>query len=251
MGGMVSARTRGARIPHLSHFHHGGIRSAMGVRGQSSRPPEWSLTSPTSLLTPPHPPPSVPPILLPQSVPLPVLPARLHFQVFPPPSLDRLFSCSPAVHFISALNLFLSHFFLRFFLTFTVILHQRPNPDSYPLGVWNQKAKSSLIHCYLSHYPDVSTEPSAPCSIHYAPFPKPYPTHPPTLCNPTPYHINGWQPLRSLKPLHVGRWFISYEWRAQTKVHSCLNSERKQLAVWWVQVRCRCFTSTSYTGEYD
>lgn len=30
MGGMVSARTQGARIPHLSHFHHGGIRSALG-----------------------------------------------------------------------------------------------------------------------------------------------------------------------------------------------------------------------------
>lgn len=30
MGGMVSARARGAHIPHLSHFHHGGIRSTMG-----------------------------------------------------------------------------------------------------------------------------------------------------------------------------------------------------------------------------
>lgn len=29
MGGMVSARARRAHIPHLSHFHHGGIRCAM------------------------------------------------------------------------------------------------------------------------------------------------------------------------------------------------------------------------------
>lgn len=29
-GGMVSARAWGAHIPHLLHFHHGGIRSAVG-----------------------------------------------------------------------------------------------------------------------------------------------------------------------------------------------------------------------------
>lgn len=30
-GGMVSARAQGAHIPHLSHFHHGGIRSTKGA----------------------------------------------------------------------------------------------------------------------------------------------------------------------------------------------------------------------------
>lgn len=49
-------------------------------------------------------------------------------------------------------------------------------------------------------------------------------SHPPTNpLQPNPHHINGWKPFLSLKPLHAGRWFISYEWRAQTKVHSWLS----------------------------
>lgn len=57
MAGMVSASTRGAHIPHLSHFHHGGIRSAMGseVRVPDLLSDHWLLLNPLSLLSNPPP----------------------------------------------------------------------------------------------------------------------------------------------------------------------------------------------------
>lgn len=91
MGGMVSARTRGAHIPHLSHFHHGGIRSAMGseVRVPDLLSDHWLLSKPPPCSPTPH-------LFL-----LPAPPDLLHFQVVLAPSLDCswLFSCPPAVIF--------------------------------------------------------------------------------------------------------------------------------------------------------
>lgn len=57
MAGMVSASTRGAHIPHLSHFHHGGIRSAMGseVRVPDLLSDHRLLLNPLSLLCNPPP----------------------------------------------------------------------------------------------------------------------------------------------------------------------------------------------------
>lgn len=59
MRGMVSATTQGARIPHLSHFHHGGIRSALGseVRVPDLLSDHWLFgkTPPYSPQPPPAP----------------------------------------------------------------------------------------------------------------------------------------------------------------------------------------------------
>lgn len=46
------------------------------------------------------------------------------------------------------------------------------------------------------------------------------PTDQSILNPPCPHQISGWQPLLSLKLLHAGWWFISYEWMAWKKVHS-------------------------------
>lgn len=58
MRGMVSATTQGARIPHLSHFHHGGIRSALGseVRVPDLLSDHWLFgkAPPYSPQPPPH-----------------------------------------------------------------------------------------------------------------------------------------------------------------------------------------------------
>lgn len=148
MGGMVSARARGARIPHLSHFHHGGIRSAMGseVRVPDLLSDHWLLR----LLCLP---PSAPSILLPQSVPLSVLPARLLFQVFPPPSLDWLFLCSPAVHFFLHLKSLSVSFLPSFFLSLSWWFYTN-NPTPTPtLGECVTKKPNrvwSIVTCLIT-----------------------------------------------------------------------------------------------------
>lgn len=101
-----------------------------------------------------------------------------------------------------------------------------------------------FIRVNLSQELHVSAQRSAACSYSQAhPLTREPPHNPPP-----PQYINGRWPLLSLKPWHAGRWFISYEWKIQMKVHSCLSSERKQLAplVSW----CPCYTYVSRSGEF-
>lgn len=155
---------------------------------------------------------------------LPPPPDLFHFQVFLAPSLDCswLIFCSPAVilpnhQFSLPKSPSISYsvpvsFLPSLFLTFTVISPMMTQCWLVPFGcmslhpnrVWSVVA-CPFILMFLQR--------SAPRPKHSATLPNLYPTHSLTL----PYRIYGWQPLLSLKPLNAGRWFISYEWRANLK----------------------------------
>lgn len=140
MGGMVSARAWGAHIPHLSHFHHGGIRSAMGseVRVQDLLNDHWLLL----LLCKPPPcspsPSSIPAPGPASSLTFPGLPLLLHLI-----ALVFLLPCcseTPNQHF-SILNLFsfpigtLPHFSLPFYSLSPSFYHWKHKPDFCSWGI--------------------------------------------------------------------------------------------------------------------
>lgn len=180
---------------------------------------------------------------------LPPPPDLSHFQVFLAPSLDCswLIFRSPAVilpnHQFSlpkspsiSYSVIVS-FLPSLFLTFTVIFPMMTQCWLVPFGcmslhpnrVWSVVA-CPFILMFLQR--------SAPRPKHSATLPNLYPTHSLTR----PYRIYGWQPLLSLKPLNAGRWFISYEWRAN--LSAFLSHLWEEAAdVWWVHVWCLCFTS--------
>lgn len=105
MGGMVSSRTQGACIPHLSHFHHGGIRSALGseVRIPDLLSDHWRFGK-APPCNPPHPPP-------PTKLPMQDL---FTVQGLPCSTTDDL-SCFPSCSYIPHSHIISFHF--QFFFT--------------------------------------------------------------------------------------------------------------------------------------
>lgn len=112
MRGMISSRTQGACIPHISHFHHGGIRSALGseVRVPHLLSDHWRFGKA---------PPCNPPTKLPMQ-------DLFILQSFPCSTSDDL-SCFPPCSYILHSHIISFHF--QFFFTssflclsFTLIL---------------------------------------------------------------------------------------------------------------------------------
>lgn len=182
--GMVSSRTQGPCIPHLSHFHHGGICSALGseVRIPDLLSDHWRFGKA---------PPCNPPTKLPMQ-------DLFTLQGLPCFTTDDL-SCFPSCSYIPYSHIISFHFQFFFTSSFVCLSFTLIMMTVFFYG---------LIWVFAKLFP-----------------PRLCPTHQ------TPYDIYCSQCLLSLKPLHVGQFFISYEWRAWVKVHSWCLSERKKLVV--------------------
>ena len=236
----------GAHIPHLSHFHHGGIRFTLGskVRVPDLLNDHWLL---------PKPPLSSP---TPSSIPAPGATRFLTFSGLTCSFTQMLlaFTYPPAVIFLKhqhSLSKSLSIPLLALSYSSFFFSHPYCHDTKMPFlpfaGLsWNPKWYGSFNTCVLLFLQRVPATGFTYC----APFPKLYATHK-TLCG-----IYGWQPLLSPRLLHAyGQCFsyvfpYSYEWmNSATKNHFRVISEKKQKDVSWIQVWCRCLLICSTQGN--
>lgn len=211
MGGMVSARTQGAHIPHLSYFHHGGICFSMGsgVRVPDLLSDHWLLCKPPPLLS--HP----------SSVPAPTAARSFTFPGLPCSFTQMLLAyvCPPAVTLPNY------HFSL-------------PKSPSYS-GIASFLPSLFLVTCLFSL---MFLQRSAPRPIHSATQPLSHP-----LTNPPLLHL--WLTALALTKTPACGLTVYFLWmKGWFKVHSCLIFDRKQLIFGEIKSNV-CVLYPFYTGE--